>query len=256
MLDDGGNVIFEGAQGALLDIDHGTYPFVTSSNPVAGAACDRRRCRARRDIDEVWGIAKAYATRVGAGPFPTELRRRRSARRSARPAASSAPPPGAPRRDRLDRPRRAAVRRADQRPHARWPSPSSTSSRASATLKRLHALPRPPRTPSSTTSRTTSPCCTTRRRVYDGAAGLGRGHHGVPLDGRPAAERARLPRLTSRTSSACRSRWSASAPAATRSSGCAAPRASRPLSPSDAPRAASPRCACSAPPEPLAIARP
>jgi adenylosuccinate synthase len=71
-LDDGRLVIFEGAQGALLDIDHGTYPFVTSSNPVAGAACVGAGV-GPRDIDEVWGIAKAYATRVGAGPFPTEL---------------------------------------------------------------------------------------------------------------------------------------------------------------------------------------
>jgi adenylosuccinate synthase len=65
-------VIFEGAQGALLDIDHGTYPFVTSSNPVAGAACIGAGV-GPKDIDEVWGIAKAYVTRVGAGPFPTEL---------------------------------------------------------------------------------------------------------------------------------------------------------------------------------------
>ena len=65
-------VIFEGAQGTLLDIDHGTYPFVTSSNPIAGAACVGAGV-GPRDIDEVWGIAKAYTTRVGAGPFPTEL---------------------------------------------------------------------------------------------------------------------------------------------------------------------------------------
>src|SRR3954453_8848574 len=71
-LDEGGTVIYEGAQGALLDIDHGTYPFVTSSNPVAGAACVGAGV-GPRDIDEVWGIAKAYTTRVGAGPFPTEL---------------------------------------------------------------------------------------------------------------------------------------------------------------------------------------
>jgi adenylosuccinate synthase len=56
----------------MLDIDHGTYPFVTSSNPVAGAACVGAGV-GPRDIDEVWGIAKAYVTRVGAGPFPTEL---------------------------------------------------------------------------------------------------------------------------------------------------------------------------------------
>ncbi len=72
MLDDGETVIFEGAQGALLDIDHGTYPFVTSSNPVAGAACIGAGV-GPRDIDEVWGITKAYTTRVGAGPFPTEM---------------------------------------------------------------------------------------------------------------------------------------------------------------------------------------
>ena len=65
-------MIFEGAQGTLLDLDHGTYPFVTSSNPVAGAACVGAGV-GPADIDEVWGVAKAYATRVGAGPFPTEL---------------------------------------------------------------------------------------------------------------------------------------------------------------------------------------
>jgi adenylosuccinate synthase len=71
-LDDDALVVFEGAQGALLDIDHGTYPFVTSSNPVAGAACTGAGV-GPKDIDEVWGIAKAYLTRVGAGPFPTEI---------------------------------------------------------------------------------------------------------------------------------------------------------------------------------------
>src|SRR4051794_38973548 len=72
LLDRDRNVIFEGAQGVLLDIDHGTYPFVTSSNPVAGAATTGAGI-GPRDIDEIWGIAKAYVTRVGAGPFPTEL---------------------------------------------------------------------------------------------------------------------------------------------------------------------------------------
>ena len=66
------NVLFEGAQGALLDIDHGTYPFVTSSNPVAGAACVGAGVGPKH-IDEIWGVMKAYSTRVGAGPFPTEL---------------------------------------------------------------------------------------------------------------------------------------------------------------------------------------
>ena len=71
-LDGGETVLFEGAQATLLDLDHGTYPFVTSSNPIAGEACVGAGV-GPTDIDEVWGIAKAYATRVGAGPFPTEL---------------------------------------------------------------------------------------------------------------------------------------------------------------------------------------
>jgi adenylosuccinate synthase len=71
-LQGGGTVVFEGAQGTLLDIDHGTYPFVTSSNPVAGAACVGAGVGPKQ-IDEVWGVAKAYVTRVGEGPFATEL---------------------------------------------------------------------------------------------------------------------------------------------------------------------------------------
>jgi adenylosuccinate synthase len=71
-LDNGELVVFEGAQGTLLDIDHGTYPFVTSSNPIAGSATIGAGV-GPRDIDEVWGITKAYSTRVGSGPFPTEL---------------------------------------------------------------------------------------------------------------------------------------------------------------------------------------
>ncbi len=66
------NMIFEGAQGTLLDVDHGTYPYVTSSNTVAGAASAGSGV-GPRCFDEVLGIMKAYTTRVGAGPFPTEL---------------------------------------------------------------------------------------------------------------------------------------------------------------------------------------
>lgn len=65
-------IIFEGAQGTALDIDHGTYPFVTSSNTTAGAACTGSGLGPRA-IDEVWGVTKVYTTRVGAGPFITEL---------------------------------------------------------------------------------------------------------------------------------------------------------------------------------------
>ncbi len=71
-LDQDDLVVFEGAQGTLLDIDHGTYPFVTSSNPIAGSATIGAGV-GPKDIDEVWGITKAYSTRVGSGPFPTEL---------------------------------------------------------------------------------------------------------------------------------------------------------------------------------------
>ncbi len=68
----GKNLLFEGAQGTLLDIDHGTYPYVTSSNTTAGAAATGSGI-GPGDIDEVLGIVKAYTTRVGSGPFPTEL---------------------------------------------------------------------------------------------------------------------------------------------------------------------------------------
>jgi adenylosuccinate synthase len=68
----GQHVLFEGAQATFLDVDHGTYPFVTSSNPVAGGACTGAGV-GPRDIQRVIGIAKAYVTRVGSGPFPTEL---------------------------------------------------------------------------------------------------------------------------------------------------------------------------------------
>jgi adenylosuccinate synthase len=71
-LDAGQHVLLEGAQATFLDLDHGTYPFVTSSNPVAGGACTGAGIGPRY-IDEVIGIAKAYVTRVGTGPFPTEL---------------------------------------------------------------------------------------------------------------------------------------------------------------------------------------
>ena len=71
-LDQDKHVLFEGAQGALLDIDFGTYPFVTSSNPISGAACTGIGVGPTR-IDHVIGVAKAYSTRVGEGPFPTEL---------------------------------------------------------------------------------------------------------------------------------------------------------------------------------------
>ena len=68
----GQHVLLEGAQGTLLDLDHGTYPYVTSSNPIAGGACTGGGVGPRQ-IGEVIGVLKAYSTRVGSGPFPTEL---------------------------------------------------------------------------------------------------------------------------------------------------------------------------------------
>ena len=70
--DAGDSILLEGAQATFLDIDHGTYPYVTSSNPTAGGACAGSGL-GPRDITRVVGIAKAYTTRVGSGPFPTEL---------------------------------------------------------------------------------------------------------------------------------------------------------------------------------------
>jgi adenylosuccinate synthase len=78
-LREGRRVLLEGAQGPLLDVDHGTYPFVTSSNPVAGAAATGVGIGPTR-IDGVLGVAKAYVTRVGEGPFPTEIEGRHQAR--------------------------------------------------------------------------------------------------------------------------------------------------------------------------------
>lgn len=71
-LQNGDNILFEGAQGALLDIDHGTYPYVTSSTTTAGGAASGSGV-GPLDIDYILGIVKAYTTRVGSGPFPTEL---------------------------------------------------------------------------------------------------------------------------------------------------------------------------------------
>ena len=71
-LDEGKTVLFEGGQATMLDVDHGTYPFVTSSNPTAGGACTGTGVGPTK-ITRVVGVSKAYVTRVGEGPFPTEL---------------------------------------------------------------------------------------------------------------------------------------------------------------------------------------
>ena len=215
VLDGGGNVIFEGAQGTLLDIDHGTYPFVTSSNVVAGSACTGTGV-GPKDIDEVWGVAKAYATRVGSGPFPTELdddlgardpRGRRRVRHDHRPRA--------PRR--LDRPRRAALRRAHQR--ARPPRDhEARRPHRPRRPQRLHALPRRRGGELRRLSLPPDRDAPGGRRLRAAARA------GTRTSATSATSAtSRRPRATtsptSPTSSACRSRWSASARAASRSSG-------------------------------------
>lgn len=75
LIDSGKNILFEGAQGTLLDVDHGTYPFVTSSSAVAGGVCTGLGVGPTK-IDKVMGVVKAYTTRVGEGPFPTEIKDR------------------------------------------------------------------------------------------------------------------------------------------------------------------------------------
>ena len=232
VLDGGGTVLFEGAQGTLLDIDHGTYPFVTSSNVVAGSACAGAGV-GPKDIDEVWGVAKAYATRVGSGPFPTELdddlghahaRGRRRVRDHDRPRAAR----------RLDRPRRPALRG----PHQRARPPRHHQARRPHRPRlpqRLHALPRHrggelrrlPLPPDRDAP---------RGRRLRAASRLGRGHR------RRAATSAtcRRPRATtwptSPTSSACRSGSSASAPAASRPSSPRRAATAPPPAPSRRPR--------------------
>ena len=215
VLDGGGDVLFEGAQATMLDIDHGTYPFVTSSNPVAGAASTGTGA-GPKDIDEIWGITKAYATRVGAGPFPTELDGELGD--TLREAGGEyGTTTGRARRvgwidlvalryaARLNTMTALAITKLDV----------LTGLGAAARLHRLprrrggalRQLPVPPDRPAPGHGR------------VRGAAGLGRGH----LRGAARRPTSRRPRATtspsSPTSSACRSRSSASAPAASRSSG-------------------------------------
>ena len=130
-LDEGKTVLFEGGQATMLDVDHGTYPFVTSSNPTAGGACTGTGVGPTK-ITRVIGVSKAYVTRVGEGPFPTELfggpgqrpdrHRAHQARRAHRPQGN--PAVRGVRRQRrasrryADRPGRIRRREADLRVHA------------------------------------------------------------------------------------------------------------------------------------------
>ena len=189
-LDADRTVLFEGAQAALLDLDHGTYPFVTSSNPVAGAACVGAGV-GPTDIDEVWGVCKAYTTRVGAGPFPTELDDEVGDHLRDR-GHEFGTTTGRERRcgwldlvalryaTRLNRLSALAITKLDVLSGL---DPLRVAVRYRGTRgRRLRRVPLPPVDPAH------------RERRVRGAAGLGRGHHRRSQRGRPAARGARLPR--------------------------------------------------------------
>ena len=185
----------------MLDLDHGTYPFVTSSNPVAGAACVGAGV-GPRDIDEVWGIAKAYATRVGAGPFPTELDDEIGERLRER-GGEVGTTTGRPRRcgwldlvalryavrlnsddragrDQARRPRRASTRCGSASATATPRAPSSTSSPTTSRSSTTSS----PSTRSCPASRATSATAAARRTCPPRRATTSRAisdHAGVPI---------------------------------------------------------------------------
>ena len=198
-LDEGGLVVFEGAQGALLDIDHGTYPFVTSSNTVAGAACAGRRRR-----------AAARSTRSGASPRPTPRAwapgrsRPSSTTRSASSIREAGgefgTTTGRAAAHRLARPRRAALRHPHQRPHRPRGHEARRAHRHRPAPRRRSATSAPrarPSTSSPTTSRSCTRCSGDLRR----AARLARGHPRLPLDRRAARATRRPTSSSSPTSS-------------------------------------------------------
>ena len=154
-------VLCEGAQGTLLDLDHGTYPFVTSSNPIAGGACVGLGVGPTR-ISAVIGVAKAYLTRVGEGPFPSEADPggRRGAARGRRRVRHG---DGTPASLRLARCRRAALRRAGERAH-RARRDEARRALDARRDPRLHGLSRSRTARSRATSPRTSRTSTTRAR--------------------------------------------------------------------------------------------
>ncbi len=188
MLDDGKTVVLEAGQATLLDVDHGTYPFVTSSNATAGGACTGSGIPPTR-ISRVIAIVKAYTTRVGEGPFPTELldeagERLRTAGRRVRHDHRPAAPLRLVRR--ADR----ALRRADQRRHrlradqARRAHRAATRSRSASAYDvdgvRHDELPM------------TQAEFARAVPIYETLPGLGRGHLRGPHARRPAPQRPRL----------------------------------------------------------------
>ena len=187
-LDAGKDVLFEGAQATLLDLDHGTYPFVTSSNPIASGAATGIGIGPTR-IDRVLGVAKAYVTRVGEGPFPSEIEgpdqeRLRELGGEFGTVTGRSPPL------RLARPRRAPLRRARQRHHlaraheARRPLRLRRAARSASPTGSATA-------PRRRTSRRTRATSTTPTPVWETLPGWRE-----PLDG--AASRDELPEAARR----------------------------------------------------------
>ena len=178
----GDHVLLEGAQGTLLDIDHGSYPYVTSSSPIAGGACTGGGIGPRQ-VDEVFGVMKAYATRVGSGPFPTELLDEVGEGIAAR-GHEVGTTTGRPRRvgwfDAVSAPLRG---RASTR-SARSCSTSSTSCRAST---RSGCASRTRSTAGGSRRGRRRPICSTRATPdLRGLRGLGRSRSTTSGPGRPA----------------------------------------------------------------------
>ena len=201
-LDEGRTVLLEGGQATLLDVDHGTYPFVTSSNATAGGACTGSGIPPTRD-------RPGHRDRQGVhdpgrrGPVPDRAARRRRRAAAQRPARSSAPRPAG----------RAAAAGSTRRSPATRPgstasptscSPSSTCSPAWTRCR--CASPTRSTASASTSCRSTRPTSTTRVPIYEMPPGLDRGHLQRARPRRPAAERARLRRLPRGAGRARRSR--------------------------------------------------
>ncbi len=205
LLDNEELVIFEGAQGAMLDIDHGTYPFVTSSNPLSGAACVGTGV-GPKDIDEIWGVSKAYTTRVGAGPFPSELHDEMGELIRKR-GGEFGTTTGRPRRNWLAGPRRPALRRSLEHAHgardhqarcALWPGPDPGVHELPRRRGcRVQGLPLPPDGPPP------------HDRRADRAARMAGGSRRVPHVLRPARRGAGVPAVRLRAHrGACHARGS------------------------------------------------
>ncbi len=195
--------MFEGAQGTLLDLDHGTYPFVTSSNPVAGYALASAGV-GPHFVDRVVGIVKAYITRVGAGPFPTELIDDVGERLGTR-GKEFGTVTGSQTPLRLVRRVPRSVRRARERPH-RAVRDEARRALGSGDREDLHGVPR---LRPGVRRHAPAPVGVPRRRAHlRGARGLARGDRRLPHLRGSARSRPRRTCAAWRSSWASRSPWS------------------------------------------------